>query len=221
MASTPANTETWGLTYNRRGFDFGWLTKRIGPMWNDNKATVKLNYTDGTVSGSTSITASQVIPVDPFTLSNLFLNYNVHKHSAFWRIEAASELQQSLQRARHYRPHRCNCRTDLYPRCRRYAHVAPRPQHHCLLPARLHPQQGIASLRANLGRPVTAGLPSLFFLNGERFLAIGPFSLSRDVRRRSATDISREAGAHQPMVQRAKHRLRCAHSRSARIGLTA
>jgi iron complex outermembrane recepter protein len=77
MASTPANTETWGLTYNRRGFDFGWLTKRIGPMWNDNKATVKLNYTDGTVSGNTSITASQVIPIDPFTLSNLFVNYNV------------------------------------------------------------------------------------------------------------------------------------------------
>jgi iron complex outermembrane receptor protein len=78
-ASTPANTETWGLTYTSHGFDVGWFTKRIGPMWNDNKATVKLNYTDGTVSGSTSITANQVIPVDPFTLSNLFLNYNVHQ----------------------------------------------------------------------------------------------------------------------------------------------
>lgn len=79
VASTPANTETWGLTYNSHGFDFGWLTKRIGPMWNDNKATVKLNYTDGTVSGNTSITASQVIPINPFTLSNLFINYNVHQ----------------------------------------------------------------------------------------------------------------------------------------------
>jgi iron complex outermembrane receptor protein len=79
VASTPANTETWGLTYAAHGFDFGWFTKRIGPMWNDNKATVKLHYTDGTVSGSTSITASQVIPIDPFTLSNLFLNYNVRQ----------------------------------------------------------------------------------------------------------------------------------------------
>jgi iron complex outermembrane receptor protein len=67
------------LTYTAHGVDFGWLTKRIGPMWNDNKATVKLNYTDGTVSGNTSITANQVIPIDPFTLSNLFMNYNVRQ----------------------------------------------------------------------------------------------------------------------------------------------
>ncbi len=79
VANTPANSETWGLTYTAHGLDFGWLTKRIGPMWNDNKATVVLNYTDGTVSGNTSITANQVIPVSPFTLSNLFLNYNVHQ----------------------------------------------------------------------------------------------------------------------------------------------
>jgi iron complex outermembrane receptor protein len=77
LANTPANTDTWGLTYTSHGLDFGWLTKRVGPMWNDNKATVKLNYTDGTVSASTSITASQVVPIDPFTMSNLFLNYNV------------------------------------------------------------------------------------------------------------------------------------------------
>ncbi len=83
VASTPANTETWGLTYTAHGLDFGWLTKRVGPMWNDNKATVKLNYTDGTVSGNTSITASQVVPIDPFTLSNLFVNYNLRKLSHF------------------------------------------------------------------------------------------------------------------------------------------
>ena len=83
VASTPANTETWGLTYATHGLDLGFLTKRIGPMWNDNKATVKLNYTDGTVSGSTSITASQVVPINPFTLSNLFLNYNVRQFSHF------------------------------------------------------------------------------------------------------------------------------------------
>ncbi len=78
VANTPANTETWGFTYAAHNLDFGFFTKRIGPMWNDNKATVKLNYTDGTVSGNTSITANQVIPISPFTLANLFLNYNVH-----------------------------------------------------------------------------------------------------------------------------------------------
>ena len=83
VANTPANTETWGLTYASHDFDIGFLTKRIGPLWNDNKATVKLNYTDGTVSANTSITANQVIPVDPFTLSNLFLNYNVHAFPHF------------------------------------------------------------------------------------------------------------------------------------------
>ena len=83
VANTPANTETWGLTYTAHGLDFGWLTKRVGPMWNDNKATVKLNYTDNTVSGSTSITANQVIPVDPFTVSNLFFNYNVQRFPHF------------------------------------------------------------------------------------------------------------------------------------------
>ena len=80
VASTPANTETWGLTYNSHGLDFGFLTKRIGPMWNDNKASVIFSYTDGSVDKkATSITASQVIPIDPFTLSNLFFNYNVHQ----------------------------------------------------------------------------------------------------------------------------------------------
>ena len=83
VASAPANTQTWGLTYAAHGADFGFLTKRVGPQWNDNKATVKLNYTDGTVSGNTSITANQVIPVDPFTVSNLFLNYNVRQFAHF------------------------------------------------------------------------------------------------------------------------------------------
>ncbi|SEC37277.1 TonB-dependent receptor [Terriglobus roseus] len=92
VASTPGNTETWGLTYNAHNVDFGWFTKRIGPMWNDNKATVALKYTDGTTSAPTSITANQVIPVDAFTTSNLFMNYNVHQIPHF----GASKLRLSL-----------------------------------------------------------------------------------------------------------------------------
>ena len=92
-ASTPANTETWGLTYTAHNLDFGWFTKRIGPMWNDNKATYAFNFTDGTAAKTaTSITANQVIPVDPFTLSNLFVNYNIHSLPHF----GESKLRLSL-----------------------------------------------------------------------------------------------------------------------------
>jgi iron complex outermembrane receptor protein len=84
VANTPANTETWGLTYTARGLDFGWLTKRVGPMWNDNKAPVLLSYTDGSKdTKATTITQSQVIPIDPFTISNLFLNYNIRQFAHF------------------------------------------------------------------------------------------------------------------------------------------
>jgi iron complex outermembrane receptor protein len=84
VANTPGNTETWGLTYQTHGFDIGWLTKRIGPMWNDNKASAFFTYTDGTTAKTaTSYTASGVIPVDPFTLSNIFVNYNIKHFSHF------------------------------------------------------------------------------------------------------------------------------------------
>jgi iron complex outermembrane receptor protein len=74
VASTPANTEGYGLSYSQRGLDFGFFTKRVGPMWNDNKAS----YLIGTKS--VSYTANQVIPIDPFSIANLFFNYTVHNH---------------------------------------------------------------------------------------------------------------------------------------------
>ena len=82
VANTPSNTETYGITYQRHNFDLGFFTKRIGPTWNDNKATVPLIYTDGSTA-STSITANQVIPIDPFDVSNLYLNYTVRGTSHF------------------------------------------------------------------------------------------------------------------------------------------
>ena len=82
VANTPANTETYGLTYQRQNMDFGFFTKRIGPMWNDNKATVPLAYSNGT-SVNTSITANQVIPIDPFDVSNLYFNYTIRNNSRF------------------------------------------------------------------------------------------------------------------------------------------
>lgn len=82
VANAPSNTETYALTYQRKNVDVGFLTKRIGTMWNDNKATVPLAYTDGTTA-ATSITASNVIPIDPFDVSNLFFNYTVRGGSRF------------------------------------------------------------------------------------------------------------------------------------------
>jgi iron complex outermembrane receptor protein len=65
VASAPHDTESMGLTYQDRGFDFGIFGKRIGTRWDDIS-----NF-------------HQVVPYDPFWLSNLFLNYNVHGHSIF------------------------------------------------------------------------------------------------------------------------------------------
>ena len=82
VANTPSNTETYGLTYQRHGFDLAFFNKRVGPYWNDNKATVPLTYSDGTTV-NTSITANQVIPIDPFNVTNLFLNYTIRSTSRF------------------------------------------------------------------------------------------------------------------------------------------
>jgi iron complex outermembrane receptor protein len=69
VANTPANTEALGLTYQQKYLDLGIFNKRIGPMWND-----------GTASFGT---ANQVIPIDPFNVTNLFLNYTVRNGSRF------------------------------------------------------------------------------------------------------------------------------------------
>ncbi len=81
-ANAPGNTETFGLTYQRHGFDLGLFNKRIGPMWNDNKATVPLTFSDGAIT-NTSITANQVIPIDPFNVTNLYVNYTLGSSSHF------------------------------------------------------------------------------------------------------------------------------------------
>ena len=66
VALAPHDTESMGLTYRQRsGIDFGVFGKRIGSRWND--------------IGS----FHQNVPLDPFWMSNLFLNYNVRGHSIF------------------------------------------------------------------------------------------------------------------------------------------
>jgi len=63
VQNAPKNTETVGLTYRVKNWDLGYFNKRIGPMYNDNGAT------------------NQAIAIDPFNVSNVFLNYTVRGES--------------------------------------------------------------------------------------------------------------------------------------------
>lgn len=57
IAYTPKNTEAIGLTYQMRNWDLGMFNKRVGPMYSDN----------GSIN--------QAVSIDPFNVTNLFLNY--------------------------------------------------------------------------------------------------------------------------------------------------
>lgn len=59
VQNTPSDTETGGLTFNRRNWNMGIFGKRIGKMYNDNGA------------------AHQAIAIDPFGITNLFVNYSL------------------------------------------------------------------------------------------------------------------------------------------------
>ena len=59
VQNAPRDTETLGLTYNREGWNLGFFSKRIGRMYNDN----------GNIH--------QAVAIDPFDITNLFLNYTV------------------------------------------------------------------------------------------------------------------------------------------------
>jgi iron complex outermembrane receptor protein len=63
VANAPKNTETIGFTYQLKGWDMGFFNKRIGPMYNDNGST------------------NQAIAIDPFNVTNLFLNYTIRGDS--------------------------------------------------------------------------------------------------------------------------------------------
>jgi iron complex outermembrane receptor protein len=63
VQNAPKNTETIGFTYRVRNWDLGFFNKRIGPMYNDNGST------------------NQAIAIDPFNVTNLFLNYTVRGDS--------------------------------------------------------------------------------------------------------------------------------------------
>ena len=53
------------MTYQQKHFDLGIFDKRVGPMWNDNTPF------------------NQVIPIAPFNLTNVYLNYVLKNGSHF------------------------------------------------------------------------------------------------------------------------------------------
>ena len=63
MQNAPSDTETIGLTYNSRSWNVGFFSKRVGQMYNDN----------GSVH--------QAVPIDPFNITNLFVNYTLRGSS--------------------------------------------------------------------------------------------------------------------------------------------
>jgi iron complex outermembrane receptor protein len=65
VANTPSNTEAFGLTYQQKHFDLGIFDKRVGPMWNDNSPF------------------NQVIPINPFSTTNVYFNYVLRNGSHF------------------------------------------------------------------------------------------------------------------------------------------
>ncbi len=65
VANAPKNTGTLGLTWQRRSWDVGFFDKRIGEMYNDNG------------------TANQAVLIDPFHITNMFINYTLKDRSRF------------------------------------------------------------------------------------------------------------------------------------------
>ncbi len=65
VAEAPHDTESISPTYQRNGWDIGFFNKRVGSRWDDDGST------------------HQNVPLDPWWMSNLFLNYTVRNGSRF------------------------------------------------------------------------------------------------------------------------------------------
>ena len=70
VASAPKDTASEGITYQDRNRDIGFINKRVGQQWNDN-------------TDANGNLLHQAIPIAPFTVSNLFLNYTLRSGSKF------------------------------------------------------------------------------------------------------------------------------------------
>jgi len=58
------------MTYQNKIWDLGFFNKRVGTQWNDN-------------TDASGYLLHQAIPIDPFSVANLFLNYTLRNGSTF------------------------------------------------------------------------------------------------------------------------------------------
>jgi iron complex outermembrane recepter protein len=65
VANTPSDVETEGVTYQRKGWDMAFFNKRVGTLYEDNGAY------------------HNQVAINPFTVTNAFLNYTVHNGGHF------------------------------------------------------------------------------------------------------------------------------------------
>ncbi|WP_263352571.1 TonB-dependent receptor [Acidicapsa acidisoli] len=70
VAGAPHDTETEGVTYQDRNWSLGFFNKRVGSQWNDN-------------TDANGNLLHQAIPIAPFSVANLFLNYTL-KNGSKW-----------------------------------------------------------------------------------------------------------------------------------------
>jgi iron complex outermembrane receptor protein len=65
VQNAPRDTETVGLSFNQGSWNMGFFSKRVGRMYNDNA------------------NAHEAVAIDPFNLTNLFVNYTLRGGSRF------------------------------------------------------------------------------------------------------------------------------------------
>jgi iron complex outermembrane receptor protein len=79
VANTPGNIEAASLLWQRQNWSVGLIEKRVGHMYNDNGT---LNYL---INGAKiPYPVDQAISIEPFSLTNFFINYTV-KGASFLR----------------------------------------------------------------------------------------------------------------------------------------
>ncbi|HKF50238.1 MAG TPA: TonB-dependent receptor [Terracidiphilus sp.] len=78
VALAPHDTESVGLTYQRKAFDVGFFDKRVGDRWNDDGAY------------------HQAVPLSPFSMSNFFFNYTIRNGSRWDQSKIKFSLNNVL-----------------------------------------------------------------------------------------------------------------------------
>jgi iron complex outermembrane receptor protein len=78
VADTPRDVESIMLLYQHQNWDFGLVNKRVGEMYNDNGTITYL--IDGQ---KLPFPADQAIRLDPFDITNVFVNYTIKNASRF------------------------------------------------------------------------------------------------------------------------------------------